>query len=294
MRYNMRRKQVHFMKISNQRYEITFCTKGGEMQSFLDKETGIEYLYQGDTPYWSGKNPALFPMIGNTYTKDYEIDGKKYAMKNHGLIRYQDLTCIEQDDHSITFAFTDTQETRKQYPFPFQYQVHYALQDRQVTITYEITNTGAKDMPFMFGLHPAFLCPLTKSETFEDYRLIFSNEEHVEQLKFKNGVSYESVDVKEIPLRYDWIVNEDTVIYKNCRSAYVTLQGKEHGVKVSIAGYPFLAFWTPKEGAPFICIEPWLGHGDFEPSKEDFYHREGTLILSPKKTFTTSYIIEVF
>ncbi len=146
MRYNMRRKQVHFMKISNQRYEITFCTKGGEMQSFLDKETGIEYLYQGDTPYWSGKNPALFPMIGNTYTKDYEIDGKKYAMKNHGLIRYQDLTCIEQDDHSITFAFTDTQETRKQYPFPFQYQVHYALQDRQVTITYEITNTGAKGL----------------------------------------------------------------------------------------------------------------------------------------------------
>lgn len=294
MRYNKTKKAGGSMKICNQRYEVTFCTKGGEMQSLVDKETGIQYLYQGDTPYWGGKNPALFPMIGNTFTKDYEIDGKKYAMKNHGLIRYQDLTCIHHDETSITFACKDNEETQMQYPFSFCYHVNYELKDNQVTITYEITNTDEKDMPFMFGLHPGFLCPLTTSETFEDYRLIFSNEEHIEQLKFKNGVDYETVDVKEIPLTYDWITKEDTVIYKNCHSAYVTLQGKEHGVKISIAGYPYLAFWTPKEGAPFICIEPWYGHGDFEKVDVDFYHREGTIILPKGKTFTTSYTIEVF
>ena len=44
------------MKIENGRYVVTFDTKGGEMTSFLDKETNIQYLWQGDPNYWSGKN----------------------------------------------------------------------------------------------------------------------------------------------------------------------------------------------------------------------------------------------
>ena len=114
----------------------------------------------------SSDNPALFPMIGNTYTKDYEVNGKKYAMKNHGLIRYQDLTCTHQDETSITFTFMDNEETRSQYPFSFTYHVTYQLNENQVLITYDITNTGREKMPFMFGLHPGFLCPLTETETF--------------------------------------------------------------------------------------------------------------------------------
>lgn len=286
------------MKLENERYEMKFCTKGGEMDSFLDKETGIQYLYQGNTEYWGGKNPGLFPIIGNTYNGTYEIDGTTYAMKNHGLIRYAQLTCVHQDETSITFECCDNEETRKQYPFSFCYDVTYTLHDNKVTITYEIKNTGDQQMPFSFGLHPGFLCPLSEGEIFEDYHLIFSNPEHVSQLLFdpnkEKPVVKKAVEVQDIPLTYDWITEVSTVIYEGCKSADLTLKGKEHGVKVTIAGYPYLAIWTPKQGAPFICIEPWYGHGDFCEVKEDFYHREGTMILSPGKNFTTSYAIEVF
>ena len=44
-------------------------------------------MYQGNTDFWGGKNPTLFPMVGNTFSKTYEINGKSYAMKNHGLER---------------------------------------------------------------------------------------------------------------------------------------------------------------------------------------------------------------
>lgn len=277
---------------------MTFCTKGGEMESFLDQETGIQYLYQGNTEYWGGKNPGLFPLIGNTFSGDYEIHGKRYAMKNHGLIRYANLTCVHHDETSTTFELKDNEETRAQYPFSFCYQVNYRLEGNKVTITYDITNTGHEDMPFMFGLHPAFLCPLTSEETFEDYHLIFSNPEKVNQLLFdpnkEKDVVIKPVEVQDIPLTYSWITDAATVVYENCRSAYITLQGKRHGVKVSIAGYRYLAIWTPKEGAPFLCIEPWHGHGDFVEVAEDFYHREGTIVLEPNKTFTTAYTIEVF
>jgi len=277
---------------------MTFCTKGGEMESFLDKTTGIQYLYQGNTEYWSGKNPGLFPIIGNTYTGSYEIDGKTYAMKNHGLIRYADLTCVYQDDDKITFELCDNEETRKQYPFSFRYRVTYRLKNNRCTITYDITNTGKREMPFTFGLHPAFLCPLSEAEVFEDYHLIFTNKEHVKQIilhpQKQQPPVIKEVEVQDIPLSYAWITDVATVIYEGCKSAYVTLQGKEHGVKVSIAGYPYLAVWTPRERAPFICIEPWYGHGAFTEEKEDFYHREGTMCLSCDQTFTTSYTIEVF
>ena len=286
------------MKLENERYMMTFCTKGGEMESFLDKESGIQYLYQGDTEYWSGKNPGLFPIIGNTYSGTYEIDGKTYAMKNHGLIRYADLHCVEQGEDDITLELCDDEATRKQYPFPFCYQVSYHLEQNKCTITYHITNTGSDDMPFTFGLHPGFRCPLCEGEAFEDYHLMFSNEEHVNQLLFdpnkQKPVQKKNVTVQDIALRYEWITDVNVVVYENCRSAYLTLKGKNHGVKVAIAGYPYLALWTPKQGAPFICIEPWYGHADYTEVKEDFYHREGTMILSPGKTFTTSYSIEVF
>ena len=54
------------------------------------------------------------------------------------------------------------------------------------------------------------------------------------------------------------------------------------------------AVWTAATDAPFICLEPWYGHSDFSEVKEDFYHREGTQILSAGQTFTTAYAIEVF
>ena len=151
-------------------YVATFTEQGGEITSFLDKQTGIQYMYQGDTPYWGGKNPTLFPMVGSTYTKDYVIDGKTYAMKNHGLIRYMTLTAVEGKDDEIVFALDSSEETRRQYPFDFRYEIHYTLEGNRLNIRYVITNTGEKEMPFSFGLHPGFLCPLCEGNALRTTR----------------------------------------------------------------------------------------------------------------------------
>lgn len=285
------------MKLENERYEMTFCTKGGEMLSFLDKQTGIQYLYQGDSEYWSGKNPTLFPMVGNTFSGSYELNETKYAMKNHGLIRYAELTCIHHDEQSITFELRDNDETRKQYPFSFCYHVTYRLEGNRCTITYEITNTSAIDMPFTFGLHPAFKCPLCQAEQFSDYTLHFDQMETAVQIlpyaDKKQPPQRIERSFQDLPLSHDWILDASTIIYEGLKSAYVTLQGKQYAVKVSIAGYPLLAIWTPHQNAPFVCIEPWYGHGDFYDVQVPFAQREGMMMLSPGKMFTTSYQIEV-
>lgn len=286
------------MKLENERYEVTFVKEGGEIYSFTDKETGMQYMWQGHPDYWNGKNPSLFPMVGNTYSKDYVIDGKTYAMKNHGLIRYATLDVKQDDGNSVVMELNSNEETLAKYPFDFHYEIAYTLENNKLTIVYNITNTGDQDMPFSFGLHPGFNCPLCEGEKFEDYTLSFTNEEHMQQLvfdpTFKTPYELKDVVIKDMPASYEEVEKYATIIYKGAKSPYLTCTGpKGHGVRISLTGYPYVAIWTAKKGAPFICLEPWYGHGDFSDVKEDFYHREGTIVLEPKKTFTTSYTIEV-
>lgn len=287
------------MQLENQRYCVTFTENGGEIESFCDKVSGLQYMWQGDTTYWAGKNPTLFPIVGNTYRGSYVIDGKTYAMKNHGLIRYAQLKLQDHNDTMLTMTYDSNDQTLAQFPFPFHYAITYTLQDNKLTITYHITNTGEKDMPFSFGLHPGFRCPIHPDETFEDYQIKFSNEEHMQQLVFdinkETPYTLQDVNMQVLPCDYTAFEKYNTIIYKNAKSAYVTLEGKhQNGVRISIAGYPYFALWTAGKDAPFICLEPWYGHADFSDVKEDFYNREGTMLLSPQKTFTTSYTIEVF
>lgn len=287
------------MKIENHRYEVRFTTQGGEIQSFTDKQTGIQYMWQGDETYWSGKNPSLFPIVGNTYTKNYEIDGKTYAMKNHGLIRYANLQVKHVSEDTVIMELDSNEETLSQYPFPFHYEISYQLQNDTLTITYRITNTGDKEMPFSFGLHPGFRCPLCEGETFEDYNIQFSNPECMQQLvfdkTFETPYQLESRNIQMIPCDYALFEQYATLIYKHPRSAFVSLKGpKGHGVDVSIAGYPYFAIWTPKRNAPFLCLEPWYGHADYSKVDVLFQDREGMMMLSANKTFTTSYTIRVF
>lgn len=286
------------MKIYNERYEVTFCELGGEITSFLDKQENRQYMYQGNTPYWSGKNPTLFPIVGNTFDTSYRAKGKTYYFKNHGFIRTSVLQCVKQSETSITFCLRANEETLEVYPYAFVYEVTYTLKGNKLEIVYNITNEDQERMPFTFGLHPGFVAPLDEGEKFEEYRLEFECEEYAKQLVFdpskKTPHYYQDVVMKEIPLSYAHIDKYATLIYKGLSSSYVTLRGKHnHGVKVSIAGYPYLAFWALTD-APFICIEPWYSHGDFEAREEAFEDRNGMLQLESGKTFTTSYSIEVF
>lgn len=266
--------------------------KGGEMQHLLLKSSGREVLYQGNQG-WSGKNPSLFPMVGNTFSKEYVIDGKTYAMKNHGLIRYATLKGNQSQDE-IVFELDANEDTLKQYPFDFHYEIHYKLDGNRVCISYKIQNKGNEDMPFGFGLHPGFKL----DDAFSEYSLEFEKEEHAKQLlfdpSFEKKIEYQDVVLKEWKLSREDIKKYATIIYKDLSSYYVTLKHHEKPiVRVSIQNFPFLALWSHETPSDFLCIEPWYSHADFEKDAGDFYHREGTVILKPNEEWSCSYWIEV-
>lgn len=288
------RKERRKMKIENDLFQVEIIEKGGEIQSFYDKEKKVELMWQGQSEYWQGKNPTLFPIVGNTWTKDYEWKGQTYAMKNHGLIRYATLSCVNQSEDSITMELKSNDETRAQYPFDFTYQIQYVLKGNRLEIIYHITNDSNEAMPFIFGLHPGFQVPCYEDEAFDDYELVFPCVESAIQVIQKEGHMIEQeVSLDRWRLNHEEIYDVGTLIYRNCKSPYVDLVGKHHKIRVSIVGYKYLALWSAANHAPFLCIEPWYGHGDFEESHVSFDKRLDTILLSPNKTFTTSYFIEI-
>lgn len=228
-------------------------------------------------------------MVGNTYNKKQIIQGKEYHMGNHGFARNSEFEVVSVSEDSITLVLTSNEETLELYPFAFRLQVTYKLFGTKVEILYSIYNDSSQDMPFSFGLHPAFKCPLDEHEKFEDYRIEFSNKETLQGMYGPLGLNNENI----IPCDYTLFEANPTICFEYPRSSSVTLTNGLHGVKVNLVGYRWLAFWT-KPTAPYLCIEPWHGHGDLDDTPVAFEKREGTCIVHPNCSYQTAYSIEIF
>ncbi|MDO4663574.1 MAG: aldose 1-epimerase family protein [Erysipelotrichaceae bacterium] len=285
------------LTIQNDRISLTTDNPAGQMFSIIDKKTNQELLYQADEG-WSGRNPSLFPMVGSTWKKgQYEWKGQTYQMKNHGLIRYEDLDGSICDDHnSILYTFDSNEETRAKYPFDFHFELKYTLIEKGVRIDYAIKNTGAEDLPFSFGLHPAFKTVRQEGEVFEDFSIEFFPKGEAEQILFYSDLS----PVKRVPVSLDeWKLSHDdiknylTLVYDKIVADTAVLKYKDQPrLKVTFKGFPMVALWNAGKDNNFICIEPWFGHSDFEKVEVPFDQRENTMILAPQDTFTCSYSIE--
>ncbi|MGM9959959.1 MAG: aldose 1-epimerase family protein [Allobaculum sp.] len=285
------------LTIQNDRISLTTDNPAGQMFSILDKKTGEELLYQADEA-WSGRNPSLFPMVGSTWTEGkYQWKGETYQMKNHGLIRYEDLDgTVSDDGTSILYTFDSNEETRSKYPFDFHFELKYTLIDEGVRIDYAITNTGKETLPFSFGLHPAFKTVRKEGEVFEDFSIEFFPKAKAEQIVFYKDLSPVNrveVDLDEWHLSHDDIEKYATLVYDKIAADTAVLKYKDQPrLKVTFKGFPMVALWNAGRANSFICIEPWFGHSDFEKVEVPFDQRENTMFLKPQQTFTCSYSIE--
>lgn len=265
------------MKIENNNLCLDVKLEAAEMTSLIDKKSGAEILWQGDSAYWAGRNPILFPIVGSTFDRKIHIDGKVYEMGNHGFARNSTFKLIEQTEDHITLSLEANEQTLTQYPFHFVLTVRYTLKDKTIFIDYFIENKEDRIMPFSFGLHPAFALENTNSARIEFPEI----EDHP---YLHNGHSANMND--------DFFKTKPTFLLENINSPYIDLVRKAFRVRVSCVGYRWIAFWKKPE-ASFICIEPWHGHGDTKETSTDFAEREGTILLKPKQTYTTSYSISI-
>lgn len=279
--------------ISNKTLSASIKHAGAELFSII-KNQNKEYMWNGNPDFWPKHSPILFPIVGSLKNDTYTFDDKEYHLSRHGFARDMEFHLIEKTESSATFSLSYNEETLQKYPFKFELQIIYKLEDNKLNIGYKVINKGETQLPFSIGAHPAFALP----EDFSNYSIQFEKEEKLEYSLLEDGLISNTTETLEtlnnvVSLNYRLFEN-DALVFKTLESNSLTiLENSKPYIKIDFEDFPNLGIWT-KENAPFICIEPWFGYSDTLQKSGDLLKKEGIIALEGNKTFNTSFDIEIF
>jgi galactose mutarotase-like enzyme len=286
--------------LENSSIKITASTHGGEINSITSKIDGTEYLWDGNPEYWKYHAPILFPIVGKVVDSKYRVNGKLYELPQHGLARTSEFSLVENKNDEITFELRYSEDTLKVYPYKFLLKSNYKLEENCVIVTYTVENIDETPIHFSIGSHPAFLCPIDKSGTLNDCYIEFNEAEHSKRITLtKEG--YLSRD-KENCLENTNILNlnkelfkDDALVFNDLKSNKMTIKSKNSNkaLEVDFTGFPFMGIWAPKDGAPFVCIEPWYGHADYFDFSGEFSEKEGVIKLEVNDKFSCTFKVAI-
>ncbi|OMQ13248.1 aldose 1-epimerase family protein [[Flexibacter] sp. ATCC 35103] len=278
--------------ISNSTLSASIKHSGAELYSLKDNKNK-EYIWEGNPDFWGKHSPVLFPIVGTLKNNTYSINGKEYQLPRHGFARDMEFQLIDKTQNKAVFSLKSDAETLKKYPFEFELQLIYTLNDASLDIEYKVINNGESKMPFSIGAHPAIALP----ENFESYSFEFEKEEALKYYLLENDLISNETKILEttnnlIPLNYKLFEN-DALIFKTLNSNSLTiLENSSPYIKVDFEDFPSLGIWT-KEQAPFVCIEPWLGYSDTAENSGDLFEKEGILVLDADQTFNSKFSIKI-
>lgn len=286
--------------ISNENVEIALETIGGEMTSIVHKS--LEYLWQGDTLYWGGQAPVCFPITGSIRDGEATAFGKKCKMPRHGVARTEEFQVVDRDQGKVAFSLRANEKTLEQYPFDFELQIKYTLEDDTVTVCYTVTNHGNEKMPFTIGGHPAFNCPLVGGEEFKDYFLEFEEVENVQCYRPDENTGLIDIGQKHDGLNntnrlqlFHFLFNQDAMIFTELKSKKVTLKCDKccRGIEMEFSDFGNLLLWSSRGDTPFIAIEPWTGIATCSDEDDTLEHKRGMTILESGEQKSFKYSIRI-
>jgi galactose mutarotase-like enzyme len=280
--------------------QVEVASKGAELQSIVNKVFGIEYLWNGNPAFWAKRSPVLFPIIGNLKNNSYFYQGKSYQLPRHGFARDMEFEVEKQNPKEITFLLKSNAETKKNYPFDFEFRIRYQLLGDELSTEYMVSNTGTGILLFSVGGHPAFRLPLTADTGFSDYYLKFEEIENLPRWPIsKDGLLQPQpipvlAETNRLNLKKS-LFYQDALVFKYPASSEISMiSGKTtHGIQFQMGEFPFLGIWSAKD-ADFICIEPWCGIADSVNSSQQLEQKEGIEKLTPGKIFSRQWRVKVF
>ncbi|NYD91933.1 aldose 1-epimerase family protein [Sphingomonas melonis] len=252
---------------------------GAELTHLRDAG-GRELMTDADPAFWTGHAPILFPVVGMPFEETIRVDGTAYPMKKHGFARHALFETVDVAEDRVTFALTDSAETRAAYPFAFRLELTYRLEGATLWIEARIVNPADAPLPASFGFHPAFAWPLPYGEDRAAHRILFDADEPDELRTIAaDGTIAEArrpspLDGRTLVLRDD-LFTDDALVWDHIRSQAVTY-GAASGPQLRIAfpDTPMLGIWT-KPGAAYVCIEPWHGIADPEGYTGEYRDKPG-------------------
>lgn len=293
------RKGIMIYTLENERLKVQVNSRGGELWSVQTKD-GHEYLWQGDATYWQDRALNLFPYIARLTDGKYTLDGKTYEMPIHGFLNASELEAEKQTADCLVLKLSDSEETRKMYPFAFVYRLIYELADNTLHVTFAVENRDSSMMYFGVGGHPGFMAPLEEGLSFEDYCLQFDGEKNPVRVGFSedcfvNGEDAEfALDNGKLAFSHK-MFDQDAIVLRDMAKA-VTLCSEKgtRAVRVSYPQMDYLGIWhMPFTDAPYVCIEPWSSLPSRKGVIEDLAKQPGLVHLPAGETYENRWSIEI-
>ena len=257
------------VKLENEFLCVEIAEMGAEVTRIYDKTEDNEILWEGNPVYWKRHSPVLFPNVGKTYKNRVLINGTQYPTSQHGFARDNVFTCIEAANEKASFMLRSSEETKEVYPFDFELHINYKLNKKELTVEWQVKNCGDETMYFTIGGHPAFRFAKPE-ETKADYVLKAPGKEKLEYVLIDISCGCANVDEvhtlqlseETYPLS-DELFAKDALVVDNgqIEEAWLCHKDGTPYVGVRSAGFPNYGIWSV-EGAPFVCLEPWMGRCD--------------------------------
>lgn len=285
--------------IQNTSLRIQIQDKGAELCSIVSLKNGKEYMWSADPTIWGSYSPVLFPIIGTLKNGEYFFKNKRYSIPKHGFIRNNENLIFKQiSNNCIEYSLKYNEESLKNYPFQFEFNIRFRLIDNSILVEHEVINHSSEDeMYFSLGGHPAFKCPFNENEIYEDYYLEFEKIENCRTWEVLptgliNSTTHTLLENTNQLSLHKNLFDNDALILKEHNSKKVSLKSRKSDDSITIIykDFRYLGIWA-KPAANFICIEPWLGISDSYDTDQNFETKEGIVKLAADSRFQASYTI---
>ncbi len=287
------------VKIKSDKLVVEIETFGSQLTS-IKNNSGKEFLWQGGE-IWNDHAPVLFPIVSGLHGGKYTLDGKEYEMQAHGFASQKEFEVEEQTESSVTMLLRSDAETKKCYPFDFEFRIRFTVDGLKLHQEYITDNKSARDMYYSTGSHEGYAI----EGKLDNYSIIFDEKETIPRYSMKkdeNGNVIGNIpcleNERELKLDHDEYFFRDELIFLDFKSKGLTFRDDRTGesIHIDFPDQDTLVFWTrTRTYAEFLCIEPWCGTWDFkEKIPCDFSEKYRIRTLKPGESENLKHTITFY
>ena len=282
-------------------------SEGGNWLSLIDPPPDLTTLQEQPDIYGI---PVLFPFPNRIRGGTWRFEGETYQFDKrpesptsiHGLLlnRPYQVESHAADASGATLVCTldsrDFADIGRQYPFPFTISITYTLKDSVLSMGVSIQNTGDRNMPMGFGIHPYFRVGLSPDantaaapvkvpagtywELDEDSVPTGKRLAATGALDLRGGKAFSG-------LRLDHVFTDVQMEEDDVSRCVIENRDTGHGmVMESDAQFRELVVYTPP-GRDAICFEPYTCPTD-AINLEARGISAGVIVLAPGETFSAT------
>ncbi|MDI1316984.1 aldose 1-epimerase family protein [Flavobacterium sp.] len=279
--------------LSNSKVSAAVNHQGAELISLKKTDSDREYIWEGHPEYWAKHSPILFPIVGTLKNDSYTYKHQSYQLSRHGFARDMNFELVSQNESSALFSLKSHETTKGTFPFDFELQLIYTLNDSELSLTYRVINNDSETIYYSIGGHPAFALP----NSFEIYSLQFESNENLICYELENDLlsdktKYIELNNYQLPLTYS-LFEKDALIFKQLQSNQIQLlENNVPFLNFKFDDFPNFGIWT-KINAPFICLEPWAGYSDVLNTTGKLCEKEGIQTLQRNASKEYTFSIEI-